>query len=67
MSLPQGAVDQSVVCDCGISLSYSLPFTIFGSYTHVTNDNRDTALSTSNIYDILFNVKIILHLLEMVE
>ena len=43
-----------------------LPLQYLG-HEYVTNDNRDTALLTFDIYDILFNVKENLYLLEMVD
>ena len=36
MALPRGAMDLSAVCDCGISCSYSLLFTVY-SYGFLFN------------------------------
>ena len=43
-------------------------FGILEYHTHMyTKDNRDIAISTSDIYDILFNVKEVQFLLEMLS
>ena len=36
VALPRGAMGGSAVCDCGISLSYSLTFLINYSNVHLT-------------------------------
>ena len=43
MALPHGAVGWSVVCDCGISLSYSLAF----YYTFRKLIKKDTSFSST--------------------